>query len=162
MKNLRAARATAVLAAVIGLPYATLNLYWALGGHRWVSDYGTHIIGGTGGFAAVSALLAAGMLVAVVAGLAATGRREHSGWTWTAWAAATGMAAYGAVLVLIGVPDALDAPVYRWHAYLFDPWYLVWGLTLGTALLLAARARESDPWSAVGPRPRALQLGRQS
>ncbi|HET6953221.1 MAG TPA: hypothetical protein VFI47_22770 [Acidimicrobiales bacterium] len=54
---------------------------------------------------------------------------------------------YGGVLtgvglaVQAGVIDAApgaDGQALAWHAYLWDPWFLVWGLALGATLVRTA------------------------
>jgi len=61
-----------------------------------------------------------------------------------AWAAALILVFYGGVLTVVGLLVQLDlvqasanadhkAP--RWHAYLWDPWFLVWGVLLTAALV---------------------------
>ena len=67
---------------------------------------------------------------------------------FTAWAAAITLTAYGGVLTLVGpllrtdvihaTRDA-DPRDLAWHAYLWDPWFLGWGLLL-TAALWRSRA----------------------
>jgi hypothetical protein len=52
-------------------------------------------------------------------------------------------------LDLVHPSPTADHTALRWHAYLWDPWFLVWGLLLATAL---ARSR-SQP-RAVTPRVR--------
>jgi hypothetical protein len=61
-----------------------------------------------------------------------------------AWAAAVVLTAYGAVLTGVGLlvqADVIsrsahpDNRALAWHAYLWDPWFLVWGLLAGAALL---------------------------
>lgn len=63
-----------------------------------------------------------------------------------AWLAAAVLVVYGGVLTLIGLlvqADIVHAAAHanhkalRWHAFLWDPWFLVWGLLLATALALS-------------------------
>lgn len=60
-----------------------------------------------------------------------------------AWTAAVVLTLYGGVLTVAGllvqagiVPraDEADDRALAWHAYLWDPWFLAWGLLLGLAL----------------------------
>jgi hypothetical protein len=69
---------------------------------------------------------------------------------WLAWAAAIILTGYGAVLTgaglllqsgVIAIPRSADHRALRWHAFLWDPWFLVWGLALIAALLGARRGR---------------------
>ena len=36
---------------------------------------------------------------------------------------------------MIGTPANADHRALAWHAYLWDPWFLVWGLLVTAALL---------------------------
>lgn len=91
-------------------------------------------------------LVAAGLGPAVV-----VRRREpHRLLVVAAWTAAGVLTSYGAVLTLVGllvqadvVHAAADADrrALAWHAYLWDPWFLVWGVLLATALGTSRRSR---------------------
>jgi hypothetical protein len=76
-----------------------------------------------------------------------------------AWLAAVVLVAYGGVLTLVGLlvqAEIVQASAHanhralRWHAFLWDPWFLVW-LLLATALALSRRPvpdrrrRPNDP-----------------
>lgn len=61
-----------------------------------------------------------------------------------AWVAAAILTVYGAVLTTVGLlvqadvirsPASADRRALMWHAYLWDPWFLLWGLLIATALL---------------------------
>jgi hypothetical protein len=100
--------------------------------------------------AAVLPLLA---LSAVVGGV-----RRRQAWI-LAWIAAGVLIVYGLVLTVVGLlvqagvihtsPNA-DHRALAWHAYLWDPWFLVWGLLIAVALVRGGRrrrrgsAREAD------------------
>ena len=141
-------------AAVAGMIHAAFSLFWALGGRwllptvgQWAVDY------------AREAPLATGILLSFVAGvkgavaltplLASRRRLPHPRmWRGLAWIAALVLTGYGAVnsivawLVLGGGlrPDGgFDRQSMIGHAYLWDPLFLVWGLMLGTGLLVGAR-----------------------
>jgi hypothetical protein len=58
--------------------------------------------------------------------------------------AAAILTVYGAVLMTVGLlvqadvirsPGSADRRALMWHAYLSDPWFLLWGLLIATALL---------------------------
>lgn len=93
-------------------------------------------------------------LVAVVVGLLATAQPEWLSQTRcrvvrrVAWLASGILVLYGGVLTVIGLlvqadivhPSAdADQKALRWHAFLWDPWFLVWGLLLAAALALSRR-----------------------
>ena len=76
-----------------------------------------------------------------------------------AWLAAGILLLYGGVLTLIGSlvqADVVHASAHanhkalRWHAFLWDPWFFVWGLFLARALALSRRPSTNRPH-----RPRA-------
>ena len=61
-----------------------------------------------------------------------------------AWVTAAVLTIYGAVLTgvgllvqagVIGRSAHPDNRALEWHAYLWDPWFLIWGLLSVTALL---------------------------
>ena len=65
-----------------------------------------------------------------------------------AWLAASVLTLYGGVLTVIGLlvqANIVQASAHaahtalRWHAFLWDPWFLVWGLLLTTALAMTRR-----------------------
>jgi hypothetical protein len=70
-----------------------------------------------------------------------------------AWTAATGLTVYGGVLTSVGVlvqagvlekSQSADEAALRWHAYLWDPWFLAWGVALTSWLRATARARSEQ------------------
>jgi uncharacterized protein DUF3995 len=151
----RAGLPAAVVAAVLGVLYAALNFYWAAGGERWLDKYGSHLIGdaGAASFKAASAVLGVLFLVAVALGLQAVlmpfDASARTPVRWLAWVAAGLLALFGLGMTSIGLAvqfgignlAAADNPeVFRWHAFLWDPWYLVWGVVLMVALLQSGRA----------------------
>jgi hypothetical protein len=138
----------------VGLAYAVVSAAWGLG-----STWALNTVGGALGQAGradnpalalivwVSVLLkltAAGLGLAVV--LPRVRPRRLVG--FTARAAAVTLTAYGGVLTLVGLlvqADVIHATrdadhrALAWHAYLWDPWFLGWGLLL-TAALWRSRA----------------------
>ena len=61
-----------------------------------------------------------------------------------AWIGAAILTVYGAVLTTVGLlvqadvirsPASADRRALMWHAYMWDPWFLLWGLLIATALL---------------------------
>ncbi|MGI8700380.1 MAG: DUF3995 domain-containing protein, partial [Nocardioidaceae bacterium] len=70
-----------------------------------------------------------------------------------AWAAAAALVAYGGVLTIVDLlvqADVIHASLnaehraLAWHAYLWDPWFLAWGLLLAAALWRSRSARRSS------------------
>lgn len=135
----------------LGLMHAAISVYWALGG-TWLLD----TIGGAleaRGRAGDPLLLTViwgtvGLkLITAIVGLLAVSPEVIGFWRrivrFIAWSAAAILVAYGGVLTLVGLlvqasvipiePDA-DQAALAWHAYVWDPWFLLWGLALGSAL----------------------------
>lgn len=148
----------ACAAGSLGVLYAAMSAYWGAGGTAWLDT-----IGGTlarEGQARRPGLLAV-VWATVVLKLAASGlgllavaepprlrsrrRRVIRG---AAWLAAAVLGLYGGVLTLVGVliqanvvaaSAHADHRALQWHAFLWDPWFLVWGLLLAAALALTRR-----------------------
>jgi hypothetical protein len=155
----RAALILASAAGILGVLYAGVSAYWGAGG--------TALLDTIGGALEREGRLRAAALLAVVwitvmlklavsgLGLIAVGKPE-----WlsarqcrlargAAWLAAIMLTHYGGVLTVIGllvqakiVPASAhaDHTALRWHAFLWDPWFLLWGLSLPTALAMTRRA----------------------
>ncbi|HEY2595515.1 MAG TPA: hypothetical protein VGK33_16610 [Chloroflexota bacterium] len=103
--------------------YAAVSAYWGAGGTALLDT-----IGGT---------------------LEREGRARSAGLLAVVWLtvllklAAVVLVLYGGVLTLIGLlvqADVVHASAHadhtalRWHAFLWDPWFLLWGLLLAAAL----------------------------
>ncbi len=140
-------------ALLLGVLYAGVSAYWGFGGTALLDTVGGAFeragrAGSVGLIAVVWVtvllkLLAATLGLVVVIGrppLAAAQRRLAQR---MAWAAALILILYGGVLSITGwlvqldiVSPAANADhkALRWHAYLWDPWFLVWGVLLATGL----------------------------
>lgn len=156
----------AILALLVGLAFAAVSAYWAAGGHA-----GIDTVGGVFAEAGQSGgdLVAAGLwMVVAIKVLAAVlplvtvmrGRARARWWRvvcWLAWIDAVILTVYGLVMTIAGLlvqagvlhasPDA-DHRALAWHAYLWDPWFLLWGLLAMTALV---RRRREDGRLATPP-----------
>jgi Protein of unknown function (DUF3995) len=144
-----------------GLAYAAVSVYWALGG-TWLLDTVAGTLeqqGRTGNPGIILAVWAAAVLkvigaivplvaVRVTSGQATiAGRRRQV--RVLAWLEAAILTIYGLVLTVAGLlvqsgaiaPAAsADRRALAWHAYLWDPWFLLWG-----ALVTAALVRSRQP-----------------
>jgi hypothetical protein len=153
----------------VGLAYAGLSGYWGAGG-TWLLDTvgGPLAAGGRAGSPEAMAAVwgAAGLkVIAAVLPVLAVSRAAES---WPrrgrrtllvlAWAGALILTLYGLVLTAAGLlvqsglirPGAgADHRALAWHAYLWDPWFLLWGLFAAAALLRAGRPQGAFP--AVDP-----------
>jgi len=142
-----------VVAAVAGLLHAAVSAYWAAGGDWLLATLGTAIVER---FADVRWVL---WVVAAVKVAAALGPLvlHRLGWPLrvltrgACWAGAAVLVVWGGLntvvgsLVLGGVirPEGgYDRPGMLGHAFLWDPLFLVWGLSLAAGLL-RSRARAS-------------------
>ena len=153
----------AVGALVIGLAYAAISAYWALGGTWLLDTVGIALSkpGQAGRTAALLTAWAAAVVKAIAAALplAAVGgwRGVARGWLRPvrvlAWIVAVILTGYGLVLTVTGLlvqADVVaaaanaDHRALRWHAYLWDPWFLVWGILVVVALARSRRMPVED------------------
>jgi hypothetical protein len=150
----------------VGLAYAAISAYWAVGG--------TALLGTLGGVferwgqspsaavaAALWAVVAAKVVAAALPRLAVRGTGPASVQRPVrvlAWASGLILTAYGAVLTVTGLAvqsglihagAGADHHALRWHAYLWDPWFLLWGVLTLIALRSGGPSRgRSRPRSA--------------
>jgi hypothetical protein len=157
--GLRAAQA----AFAVGLLYAAISVYWGAGGTWLLDTVGSGLGEGHGGSALVvfAVWLAVGLkVIAAVLPLLAVSADTSTGsgrplvmWPLVTrarliraltWIEAVILVAYGLVLTSVGllvqagavaVSATADHRALEWHAYLWDPWFLVWGLLVTVALL---------------------------
>lgn len=155
--GLRAARG----AFILGLLYAAVSVYWGLGGTGLLDTLGGSLErqGNAGTTTVMLAVWAAAVLkmIAAVLPLLARHRFTRAAWNRTlsvlAWTEAAILTTYGLVLSTVG--PLVQADVIRasanadhhalaWHAYFWDPWFLIWGLLVTVALVLHTRHRRSQ------------------
>ena len=152
----------ALWACAVGVVFAVVSLYWGPGG-TWLLD----TLGGSlerqaragHASAVVVPLTVAGVkLIAAVLPLLALRRLTSAVWSRraraVAWTEAVVLTVYGVVytgvglLVQAGVVDVSAPANHRalaWHAYLWDPWFLVWGLLVVGALVRSRHNRNPTP-----------------
>jgi hypothetical protein len=139
-------------AFAVGLLYAAVSVYWGLGGSWLLDTVGASLTQAGRSASALLVLavwLAVGLkVIASVLPLLAVGAgAARVRWLHLIRALACVEAAiltvYGlnltavGVLVqagLIGTPANADHRALAWHAYLWDPWLLVWGVLVTAAL----------------------------
>lgn|SRR5215216_266005 len=137
-------------ACVLALLYAAVSFYWAAGGTAGLGTLGGQLeeLGRARDQGIIALVLATGVLK-VVAGVLALALVRPWGRALprrvllaAAWGGALLLTLYGGVLVTVeglvvgGVitpPGPVDWRALRWHLFLWDPWFLVWGLLLGVA-----------------------------
>jgi hypothetical protein len=144
----------ALAGLVAGLAYAAISVYWGAGGRWLLNTVGISLSqpGQAGHLTALLAVWGAAAVKAVAALLpllaievwprTANGglRRLACGLAWIETAILTG---YGLILTATGLlvqagvikPAAhADRLALKWHAYLWDPWFLIWGIFVFLAL----------------------------
>ena len=153
--------AAAYAAAVAAFGYALVSLYWALGGHGLVSTIGGYVAEFARRGGAVPVLLALVAALAKVAGgllalalVRPWGRVIPRAWLLAASSIASGLlVVYGGLNVLAGAlvlsgvihpAGRVDRTALRWHAGVWDMWFLVWGILLALATV-SYRRRTANP-----------------
>ena len=137
-------------ALLLGIPSALVSAYWGLGG-TWLLD----TIGGAleregragnPGLIAIVWLTVALKLVASVIGLAALhppARLPVRLIRLIGWTAGGMLFLYGLILTVVGllvesgvIATSVNANhrALRWHAFLWDPWFFLWGLCVLIAM----------------------------
>jgi uncharacterized membrane protein len=137
---------------IVGLLYAAVSVYWGLGGTRLLDTVGGSLeeqgrAGNPGVMLAVWAAAVVKMIAAVLPLKALRGpsrpARDRAVWA-LAWAEAAILIVYGLVQTAAGLlvqadvvhaSATADHRALAWHAYLWDPWFLIWGLLVAAALL---------------------------
>jgi Protein of unknown function (DUF3995) len=160
----------ALAGLVVGLAYAAISVYWAVGGRWLLNTVGISLSrpGQAGHLAALLAVWGAAGVKAVAAllPLLAIGvwpRTANGGLRRLArvltWVEAAILVSYGLVLTASGllvqagvikVAAHADRLALKWHAYLWDPWFLIWGIFVFLALW---RSRPTSQNHLPGLRP---------
>ncbi len=147
----------AYLAAALGVCYAAVSAYWALGGTGLLDTIGGSLEQTARKGLAVAVTLWAVVLIKLIAvapPLITTRPRERVRHQrvmvrLTMFEAGI-LTVYGLVLTIIGVlvqagvihrSAHADQRALKWHAFLWDPWFLVWGLAVGAAVFLLRTTR---------------------
>lgn len=156
----RRARAAALAAAALGVASAVLSAYWALGGTwllRTVSGSLGHLARDDRGTAAavlwavvLLKLVASSLPLAVIS--SGPDRRRATIARRLASIEAVVLTLYGFVLSAAGWllqagvlarGSSADPTALAWHAFLWDPWFLIWGLLVCATLWWSAPTRRS-------------------
>jgi Protein of unknown function (DUF3995) len=144
----------AYLAAALALASAAVSLYWGVGGTALLATVGGEIeelarerstaTVVTLGVVVLAKLFGAALALSLVQPWGERFSRRAR--TLLATVGGVGLALYGGVLVLAGAlvlagvidaSDDTDEYALRWHAFCWDLWFVVWGVSLWIA------ARES-------------------
>jgi hypothetical protein len=156
----RVAASAAIVAAVLGLASAGVSAYWAVGGtglldtiggsiERWGRERATAVV------VVLWFIVALKIVVALAAPiLSGIGSNRLPAWTTAripralGWIAAATLTVYGGVWTIAGLlaqtgaveaSADTDQKALAWHAYLWDPWFAVWGVAFVVALWLSRR-----------------------
>jgi hypothetical protein len=157
-------RAPAYTAAGLAFASAAVTLYWTLGGTMLLDTVGGAIEDlardrspaaiALGATTALLKLATGALAVALVWNPPARRRRRL---ILAAAVASAALILWGGANVLVGalvlteviVPaDPIDEWALRWHVVLWDPWFLVWGISLA---LTARRARRRPSAPSYSP-----------
>lgn len=144
------ARLWFTIAAIAGVLHGLFSLYWATGGNWLVSTLGTQLTETFDGkrwlLYPVAAAKIAGALLPLYWTL--RGWPAQRFWYWLCWVGAAGLIIWGGIntvtgnLVLSGLvkpAGGYDRDGMIGHAWLWDPLFLVWGITLAVGLYLGRR-----------------------
>jgi hypothetical protein len=155
--SVKAAYGLVLLGGVLGVSSAAVSAYWALGGAALLDTVGAGVQreGRAGGAVVIVGLWAVVVLKLVAAAMPAwaitartSGRDRRVAWRVTLLEA-TVLTGYGLVLTGAGLLVQLgmvnpgvgaDHRALAWHAFLWDPWFLVWGLAVAAAIYKARGA----------------------
>jgi hypothetical protein len=155
----------AAAALVVGLAYIAISAYWALDGTWLLATVSSSLVtahrSATVAMAvwAAVALKAVGALLPSYVCLAAPPSKWHGRLRLLAWAEGAVLTLYGFFFTLAGLlvqagvihqGRTADRRALVWHAYLWDPWFLVWGLLVIIALALTSTSRTCSATN-VGP-----------
>jgi hypothetical protein len=138
-------------AFVVGALYAAVSVYWGLGGTWLLDTVGGSLarLGRAHDATVIVAVWVTACLKLTAALLPLVAIRAPRGRTarvsrLLAWISGAILTTYGAVLTVVGLlvqADVIhrsagaDRRALAWHAYFWDPWFLLWGLLIVTALL---------------------------
>lgn len=152
------------MAVVVGLANAAVTVYWLCGGERLLDTVGGAIErwGRERGVTVLVVLAAVAVVkaaVAVVPLFRGSGRLAQAARV-SGWVSAAVLVGYGGLLTLVGllvqggvIASAADADTtaLAWHAFVWDPWFLLWGLALGIHLVGERRDRRPGVPDPDGP-----------
>jgi Protein of unknown function (DUF3995) len=159
---IRTARGLAWVAAGLGVLYASVSAYWALGGTGLLDTIGGSLErdAHAGGVAVKVGLWAVVILKLIASALPIQATTVHHAprrrriLRRLAGLEAAILTVYGLVLTTVGLLVQADviAPSHHadqralaWHAFLWDPWFLVWGLVVTGALVLSGGRQTAHP-----------------
>jgi Protein of unknown function (DUF3995) len=148
-------------AFVVGAAYVAVSVYWGLGGTWLLETVGSSLVhrGRSASAVVLIGVWGAAFLKLIGAVLPLASRQPTS----PSWhrvlrlltvAEAAILTLYGLVWTAVGlgiqigivhVSSSADHRAQAWHAYLWDPWFLVWGLFVTLALWGSRHHRNKTP-----------------
>jgi hypothetical protein len=150
-----------VAACVLGLTFTAFNIYWEFGGRQLIDTVFavppgaviTDVMPVWMGWLAIGLKIWAALFGLVVTPLFVRifGQRLLRSARFGAWVAACCLTFWGFTQTvfflllkfrLFDVSYWNDERVVNWHTFLWDPWFLVWGVCLMLALRLSAHRNE--------------------
>jgi hypothetical protein len=156
----RSGRSAALAAAALAFASAAVSVYWTLGGTGLLDTVGGEIerLARERSAPAV-AVIAATAVAKLLAGALALGlpRSDRRPLLLAAIGGGALLALYGAVLVVAGAlvlagaidpSDPVDEYALRWHVFVWDMWFVLWGVALALAGVLASRRQAATDASA--------------
>lgn len=159
-------RRAAWLAFALGIGHALVSAYWGSGGTWLLDTLGGSLEeatrrGGVGVALMLWAVAAVKVLGAVLPVLATRPHIRHRRQLRAlAWTEACVLSGYGLVLTLggllvqAGIVSSTDADgALVWHTYLWDPWFLAWGLLCIVALRGSRRSNPAHPSAPLTRKP---------
>ncbi|WP_019545470.1 DUF3995 domain-containing protein [Streptomyces sulphureus] len=148
-------------AFALGLLYAAVSAYWAAGGTAGLDTVGGELARSARardpGMVAVLWLTVGLKLLAALLGLALvrpSWRMPRRLLLPLSWVAAVVLTAYGGLLVggqalvkagAVEASSDMDWTAFDWHLFLWDPWFLIWGLLLCLAAHRGKLPRSTRP-----------------
>jgi hypothetical protein len=150
------------LAAAIGVLYGLVSAYWALGGTGLLDTVGAGLErdARSGGVALTAGLWGVVVLKLVASVLPVLALRAGRGSGRRRWlrrlagVEAVVLTGYGGILTGLGLlvqagvitrDRHADQRALAWHAFLWDPWFLAWGVAGAAALHLSGRGDPATP-----------------
>ena len=157
----RIAVTAAWAAFAVGAAYAAVSVYWGLGGTALLDTVGGALERQAASGSATSIILVWGaaalkLAVAVLPLAAIRLARSSSSRRCTralGWSAGTILIAYGFVLTAVGVlietgvvraSRHADHRALAWHAFLWDPWFLCWGVLVTVAMVVSRNGKRAE------------------
>lgn len=147
-------------AFVLGIVSTAISLYWALGGTLGLDTIGGEIEeAGRSRNPLLIAIVAGVAVIEAIAALFALALVRPWGRMFPrtlmivlGWLGTAALVLYGGVLssvealVEIGVirpAGDVDWKAFHWHLYLWDPYFLIWGILLGLAVVYYSRVTDA-------------------